>query len=133
MYKQIPGFSKYEVNEAGDIYRVKHSIEQYAKCKKDGSRELHNITKCRRLCNPSKNKNTGYMQISIMGDDLKRCSMYVHRAVALAWIPNPDNLKEVDHLNRNKEQNNVSNLEWVSKAENMRRLYKKRFGGNNEE
>lgn len=43
----------------------------------------------------------------------------VHRLVAEAFIPNPGNKKEVDHINTNKKDNNVNNLRWVTKVENM--------------
>ena len=49
-------------------------------------------------------------------------TFYVHRLVALAWLPNPDNLPQVDHINMNPLDNRVENLEWVSRAENMQRV-----------
>lgn len=42
----------------------------------------------------------------------------IHRLVAMAFIPNPDNYKEINHINCNKQDNRVENLEWVSSSQN---------------
>ena len=44
---------------------------------------------------------------------------YIHRLVAKAFIPNPDNLPQVNHKDFDKSNNDVSNLEWVSRADNI--------------
>lgn len=44
----------------------------------------------------------------------------IHRLVAEAFIPNPDNLPEVNHIDENKENNLVSNLEWCDRIHNIR-------------
>lgn len=57
----------------------------------------------------------GYLQIDISLDGRKRehrVHLAVHRLVARAFIPNPDNLPQVNHKDENKENNVVSNLEW---------------------
>lgn len=50
---------------------------------------------------------------------LKIAGVYVHRAVAELFIPNPENKPEVDHINNIKTDNNVDNLRWVNHDENM--------------
>lgn len=49
----------------------------------------------------------------------KASNVRVHRAVASAWIDNPENHSDVNHKDGNKFNNHISNLEWVSKAQNQ--------------
>lgn len=46
-------------------------------------------------------------------------SLYVHRLVATAFIDNPNNRREIDHINRDKNDNRACNLRWVTRKENM--------------
>ena len=60
----------------------------------------------------------GYQIINVFVDG-KHHTGLVHRLVASAFIPNPDQKKEVNHIDGNKQNNNISNLEWVTPRENI--------------
>ena len=59
----------------------------------------------------------GYLR-SVLSVNGKYHHEYIHRLVAMAFIPNPENKAEVNHKDGNKHNNVVSNLEWVTKSEN---------------
>ena len=100
----------YYVSDDGKIYRLRY-LSNYMW-------ELIEIV-------PTKN-NSGYLQVS---NPYKGCgAIGVHTLVAQAFIPNPYNKKEVNHKNRNKEDNSVENLEWVTHQENMTHYYKSLVG-----
>lgn len=63
----------------------------------------------------------GYENYSLWGDDGHRKTMRCHQLVAQVYIPNPNNYPQVDHLDCNKRNNSVSNLEWVDNGTNARR------------
>jgi hypothetical protein len=63
------------------------------------------------------NTNKGYLEIQLTKES-KRKHWKIHRLVGLAFIPNPDNLSEIDHINRNKLDNSISNLRWISRSDN---------------
>lgn len=60
----------------------------------------------------------GYMQVVIRKDG-KNKNYTVHRLVAQAFLPNPDNLPQVNHKDEDKTNNNVDNLEWCSPKYNL--------------
>lgn len=64
------------------------------------------------------NKNVKYMQVNLWKDN-NSLNYYVHRLVAQAFIPNPNNLPEVNHIDGNRQNNVVSNLEWVNRKGNV--------------
>ena len=70
-----------------------------------------------------KNKrHNGYVEVTLWKNN-KRKTFRLHRLVAIAFIPNPNNLPEVNHKNGDKSDNRVSNLEWVSPSENVKHAY----------
>ena len=61
----------------------------------------------------------GYLQITV-GNTNNRTQCRVHRLVAMAFIPNPDNLPEINHKNFIRDDNRVENLEWSTHEDNIR-------------
>lgn len=62
--------------------------------------------------------SSGYLVVGLYHNN-KRTTKLVHRLVAEAYIPNPDELPEVNHIDENVLNNNISNLEWVTKTYNI--------------
>lgn len=61
---------------------------------------------------------SGYCRVELYKPQSRKC-FYVHRLVALTFIPNPENKSEVNHIDGNKLNNCVENLEWNTKSENI--------------
>lgn len=71
----------------------------------------------RRELSTKHNRFTGYDAVDLRRDgECKTVS--VHRLVATAFIPNPDDLPEVNHIDEDKTNNRVENLEWVTSSQN---------------
>ena len=61
----------------------------------------------------------GYARVLLKLDSGRLATMPLHRIIAMAFIPNPENKNEVNHIDGNKLNNHVSNLEWAWSYENM--------------
>jgi hypothetical protein len=68
-----------------------------------------------------------YLRVGLYDNNIYHKPMLIHRLVAIAFLPNPENLPEVDHIDRNSQNNTLENLRWCSKANNLRNK-KKREG-----
>jgi len=67
---------------------------------------------------PQHNDASGYKKVNLRNPQGDK-NMAVHRACALAFIPNPENKPEVDHINRIHTDNRLANLRWVNRPEQM--------------
>lgn len=68
-------------------------------------------------------KSNGYKHLGIYGVDGKVRYPTIHRLLALAFIPNPYNLEQVNHKDGDKLNNSLENLEWVSRQRNAIHAY----------
>ncbi|MGN0574879.1 MAG: NUMOD4 motif-containing HNH endonuclease [Ruminococcus sp.] len=107
IWKPIPGYEGYY--EASTYGRVR-SVERIINGRwRFTHRKSHIMT--------PNNVHDGYKQVkfSIAG---KKLQPLLHRLIAETFIPNPDNLPQVNHIDGNKDNNNVDNLEWCTASQN---------------
>ncbi len=79
-----------------------------------------------KILTPNNNGSKHYWRIGIpseTGNKSSRRTYQLHRLVAEAFIPNPNNLPQVNHIDGNKDNNCVSNLEWCDQSYNFRHAY----------
>ena len=100
----------YFLNTKGELY----SMDRFVK-RNTGVVEF----KAGKKIMPNYNKVTTYYQYRTMS----KCSKTIHRLVAETFIPNPNNLPCVNHIDGDKSNNSVDNLEWVGYSDNLQHAY----------
>lgn len=106
---QLENYSNYIIYEDGKIYSLFKNI----------------------FLSPVLEDKIGYYRVYLTGDNGVRKIFLVHRLVATAFIPNPENKPEVNHIDGNKLNNTLKNLEWVTKHENMKHAHSLKLRDNN--
>lgn len=71
---------------------------------------------------PQKSGGTKYLKVTIRNENGIKQKL-IHRLVAETFLDNPNNLPEVDHIDCNPSNNNVENLQWISKKDNLEKSY----------
>lgn len=96
----IEGFENYSIDEKGKVFSIKRG----------------------KFLKPKKDKD-GYMCYTLYNEG-KREHKFEHRLVAQAFIPNPDNKPQINHINGIKHDNRIENLEWCTNSENQIHSYR---------
>ena len=100
-WKEIAGYEGlYEVSDQGRVKSLGN-----------------NKSRKEKILKPRKHTR-GYFQVGLYKDGQKKVSL-IHRLVAEAFIPNPNNLETVNHKDEDKTNNAVCNLEWMSLTDNV--------------
>lgn len=96
IWKDIKGYSNYQISTEGRVW--KKSTQRYMK--------------------PIMNSN-GHYQVSLTADNGKYKKEYIHRLMAIAFIPNPKKYPNVHHIDGNKTNNVINNLCWIAQKEHV--------------
>ena len=102
MEKQIKDYPNYYINKKGEVFS-----KYYIKSRKEVKVKKLSIVK----------EKSGYCVVGLQNSKGRK-RFYVHRLVCLTFKPNPNNLPFVNHIDGNKENNSVENLEWCTALQN---------------
>ena len=100
LFKIIEEFPSYSISNLGNIIN----------------------SKGKKLVIGKRKTNSGYIQVRLFKNG-KYYYRYLHRLIALAFIPNPNNYRTINHVNGNKLDNSISNLEWSSDEKQQRHAF----------
>lgn len=120
IWKDVVGYEGlYQVSNLG---RVK-SLDKNIKVK---IRNQNSVIKRGKILKPNNNNNSGYYKITLSKNGISKV-FSVHRLVAETFISNPQNKPCVNHIDGNKLNNDINNLEWTTAKENTIHAFKNGF------
>ncbi len=113
IWKPITGYEGlYEISNLGRVKSVARQCDAFGPRIKNGKRLVRE-----RIIKPSKNPK-GYLVANLHKDGVSR-NHTIARLVASAFIPNPYNKPQIDHIDNDKTNNHTDNLRWVTARENL--------------
>ena len=101
MEKRIKDFEEYAITDEGQVISYKYKAPRVLK---------------------TWYQKTGYENIKLSKNG-ETYHFLIHRLVAMAFLPNPQNLNHVDHIDNNRQNNKLENLRWISAKDNVNKSY----------
>lgn len=95
--KRLKGYEYYHITNEGKLISTALSID---------GKQIHGVN------------NHGYRRVSLWRNKQLIERIFIHRLVAKYFIPNPENKLEVNHIDGDRQNNAVMNLEWMNSSEN---------------
>ena len=118
IWAPIVGYKEYyEVSNLGRIRSTDRMVKTKWRNGEDGEYFKPGRVLVPKPCSKDKKGHQSYLQVCLSVNNIKKYLM-IHRAVAMAFVPNPENKTTVNHKDGNKHNNRADNLEWVSMREN---------------
>ena len=112
-WRDIEGYEGlYQVSNLGNVRSITRSVTY-----PNGGNRVFQGQELSKIC-----AATGYYQVGLSRNGKVKVTN-IHRLVAVAFIPNPENKPHVNHIDANKKNNDCSNLEWVTRHENMQHAH----------
>lgn len=105
-WRPVEDFPLYEVSNLGRVRKKEYMTQDKRCCRKA------------RIISPVLNKN-GYYYVNIIDRSGKHYFKTIHRLVATAFLPNPNDYPDINHKDRDKKNNTVENLEWCTTKYNV--------------
>lgn len=118
IWKDIPGYEGiYQASNTGKIRSIDRVVCFLSHKGNPKTKSVKGVILTQR-------KSFGrYYSVKLCKPGNERHFMFVHRLVAMAFIPNPRNFEQVNHKDGNIHNNNVENLEWVTMSQNVKHAY----------
>lgn len=121
IWKDIPNYEGlYQVSNLGRIKSLKRYKQNHSKLQLVEEKILKQYV----------NKRNGYCYVMLC-NNVKEKTCRVHKLVAITFLNNNNNYNTIDHIDGNKQNNCVTNLEWVTQKENIIRALKNGLKNNN--
>ena len=114
-WKEIKGYEgKYKISNYGEVVSLPRYKQNHSKLQEVPMKQIK----------PYINKKNGYVYVFLCNGG-KYKNVRLHRIVAETFLDNPNNYNQINHIDGNKQNNKVDNLEWCNSSYNVRDMYKR--------
>ena len=123
IWKDIKGYeNKYKISNYGEVISLPRFKKNHSKLQEVPTKKISQYI----------NKNNGYVYVYLCNNG-KYKNVRLHKIVAENFIDNPNNYTQINHIDGNKTNNRVDNLEWCDCSYNIKDMYRRKGTYKNDE